>query len=305
MRYRLLPILLGLVFYNHGLAEATASPDRWIAILSPEELDLYRSSGSVPASLRESSDERVIGRTANEIVPTDFETQPSVTSSTVGAGRRTVSFLVVCMEGLQLIPNVDVELSFRTITQSGGHAHDAPSDLLRPQGSLAPLSGNTGPDGTLVRAEFEAPEPSGVSRVTITCFGGPPTSRVFTIGVRVRGLVGLAGDASYQLIGATGQHPDNHFGTPALNEAILTLAQSYARAFPESPRLRINDQSLVEGGLFDISGMWSRPHGSHRFGTDVDVGLVPPANAAQFVVLAQTAGFGVVIAEGDHYHLRL
>jgi len=115
----------------------------------------------------------------------------------------------------------------------------------------------------------------------------------------------------FSLLGATAAHPiaNNHFGTTRLNSAIAVLALKYKTAFANGPELGINDQSLEEGGLFDIGPplgkFWEPPHKAHRFGVDVDINLIPPKRLVMFQQMARAAGFIIFIAEGDHYHLRV
>ena len=88
-----------------------------------------------------------------------------------------------------------------------------------------------------------------------------------------------------------------------MNGSLVSLADSYADAFPNQ-RLAYNGMSLVDGGLFDISGMWAPPHSSHRFGVDADLRLVPVAQRRRLRQLITAAGISTVIVEGNHWHLR-
>jgi len=108
---------------------------------------------------------------------------------------------------------------------------------------------------------------------------------------------------NYDLIGVTDTHSDNHYGTVSMNGSLVSLADSYANAFP-GQRLAYNDMSLEYGGLFDINGTWAPPHSSHRFGVDADLRLVPAERRLRLHQLITAAGISRVIVEGNHWHLR-
>jgi hypothetical protein len=234
---------------------------------------------------------------------TDFTLRPSVTTSTVGAGVQTLPLVVNCFDLFtgQILPNCNVTISHQPTPNSGGHNHHSAS---RPKGTFQPSSGSTGTSG--LATTYTSPEVSGVIEVTITgttAQGQPVIPGFATIGVEIGGLATLSAGTNYDLIGATGTHPDNHYGTAGMNGSLVTLADSYAAAFTGG-RLAYNDMSLVTGGLFDISAGWSRPHSSHRFGTDVDLRLVAAANRRRLRQLITAAGISQTIVEGDHWHLR-
>jgi hypothetical protein len=88
-----------------------------------------------------------------------------------------------------------------------------------------------------------------------------------------------------------------------MNATLVSLADSYAAAFPNQ-RVAYNDMSLVTGGLFDISGAWSKPHTSHRFGNDADFRFPPVAQRRRARQIIYASGISLIIVEGDHWHLR-
>jgi len=200
------------------------------------------------------------------------------------------------------IPFCDVELTVVRTPLSGGHDHD---DASRPIGSFDPSSGNTGADG-LLAIIFSAPNVGGIDIVTLTGVlqdGTPITPGVFDFGIEVTGLVDLGAGANYDLVGATANHDDNHYGTGTFNSSLVILANSYAAAFPGS-RLAYNDMSLVTGGLFDIAGGWRNPHRSHRLGVDLDLRLVAPSRRPALQQLILQSGISIIIVEGNHWHIR-
>jgi hypothetical protein len=220
-----------------------------------------------------------------------------------------------------ILPNSDLELLTDILPGSGAHDHDDNFDPLRPMATLDPTTGNTGPDGMQFRSEFTSPEEAGVTIVGAICTppDGQQIGLQFTVAVRIQGLQRLPDLAGLELRGGTTAHPlaNNHFGTTRLNSALAVLAVKYKARFPNAPDLRINDQSLEEGGLFDIGPVvprapdkppyeyWRPPHLSHRFGVDVDMAFVPLRNRDEFARLARQAGFIKIIREGNHNHLRV
>jgi len=133
---------------------------------------------------------------------------------------------------------------------------------------------------------------------------------VYATRVEIPGLVPLP-PGNYTPTGAvSGQHTDNHYGTPNMNCVALLLADAYALAFP-GEKLRFNDMSLVQGGLFDVYGgspstTWAKPHVSHRFGRDLDIGLVPAQRRFRLYTLID--GIRLLTPEGrnsNHLHVRL
>ncbi len=86
------------------------------------------------------------------------------------------------------------------------------------------------------------------------------------------------------LVGDTTTHPDNHYGTQELINAIKSVAKAYGEACdngefdikgkrPEGvyKKLRVNDMSLQYGGRFDWKATLMSPHEEHMFGEEVDI----------------------------------
>lgn len=77
-------------------------------------------------------------------------------------------------------------------------------------------------------------------------------------------------------------------------------------------KLQINDESLDLGGLFDISGQWTRPHCTHRDGRSADIRTNVALGIAREDSLlitrwwTQTFGAGTAQAEArpPHTHLK-
>lgn len=98
----------------------------------------------------------------------------------------------------------------------------------------------------------------------------------------------LQAGADYELIGGTPPHPNanSHYGVQSLINDIPNIADDWNEWLQgrsgdegENNTLKVNDMSLVWGGLFDVgqnvngqlTGNWRRPHQTHREGRDMDV----------------------------------
>lgn len=201
------------------------------------------------------------------------------------------------------------------VANSGGHVHH---DNNRPKGTLTATSGSTGTNG--FSTIYTSPEVGGVIELQVNLVfppvppatEGQPFSFVRTFGITVPNLVPLP-PGNYTPTGAiTGQHTDNRYGLQAMNEAVLFLADEYKQVFGSQPGfvpIGFNDMSLVQGGLFDVYGtntatIWQPPHRSHRFGDDIDVDMVPPANRRRLVAMALLFNLERVPEPTIHFRLR-
>ena len=124
-----------------------------------------------------------------------------------------------------------------------------------------------------------------------------------TIFIRVPGMRELLAGANYNLVGQTAIHPDNHFGKDQFNDKLVKVANLYGAAFPGN-KLRYNDISLRLGGIFDLDANWLPLHASHRFGEDIDIGLVPDPHIRLLTAFIKFAGIRTRKVEVDHWHLR-
>jgi len=108
------------------------------------------------------------------------------------------------------------------------------------------------------------------------------------------------------LIGQTSSHPENHYGTENTLWTLLDLAMGYFET--ENGTVRINDISLIWGGLFDIKANWASPHRSHRIGKNVDVddisaeGKVITERSLRKVIRDLRLNV-TILNEGNHFHL--
>jgi hypothetical protein len=234
---------------------------------------------------------------------TTFTMPPSVTSSKLNPAVQSLPLTISCinLSTGTIINNCNVTITHKPEAFSGGHNHDSAS---RPKGQFQPSSGSTGTSG--LNTTYTSPEVSGIIDVTVT--GTDPNGNAlvpssFTIGVQIGGLVSLPQGANYSLVGQTANHNDNHYGTATMNATLVNLANSYVAVFPNNP-LAYNDMSLQTGGLFDVSGAWSKPHVSHRMGNDADLRFPPLSQQRRARQLIMASGIKLIIIEGDHWHLR-
>jgi len=150
---------------------------------------------------------------------------------------------------------------------------------------------------------------------------------------RVPGLEPLGPGPHHELVGApnnhsgtndpcraapslTSLHYRNHYGTPGVIQAIRNIAASYDSLDP-GIRLRINDMSLVFGGLFDTGNRWTtglgEAHAEHRLGQNADIGFtgVGATNqcdrlkTARLLRAIEVHTLGRVKVHDDHYHVRM
>jgi hypothetical protein len=280
LRRRLLLIFIAAAFASSAIAQSNVGM----------KVQLNQSGPAGQAPLQQAAN-------------TDFTMPPSVTSSTLNAGVKTLPLTISCVDVFTgaIINNCNVTISQQPEPGSGGHNHDSAS---RPKGQFQPSSGSTGTSG--LSTTYTSPEVSGIIDVTVT--GTDPNGNAllpltFTIGVQIGGLVSLPPGANYSLVGQTANHGDNHYGTATMNATLVNLANSYVAVFPNNP-LAYNDMSLVTGGLFDINGTWSKPHVSHRMGNDADLRFPPPNQRRRARQLIYASGIKLIIIEGDHWHLR-
>lgn len=152
--------------------------------------------------------------------------------------------------------------------------------------------------------------------------------------VKIEGLVPLPDPyPTYVFEGnaASNVHQDSHYVRPETLQKVQSLANAFFAIQNRNNRtpqiyLRINDASLVWGGVFEAkTGNWRPPHSSHRVGEEFDVdntieqegtGTVPNGpdwtmeDRKALVAIAQSSSVGLVkinegaTAEKSHYHFR-
>ncbi len=232
-------------------------------------------------------------------VQSEGDADMTVESVTVSLSPSTVSSQGQTTVTATLQPTASghsVSLQVRESPNSGGHSHSG-----RPLGSFAASSGATDPSGQFTTT-YTASLFGGGEIITAT-IDGISDSR--TLNVAVLGLSSLGSGSNYSLVGATITHPINHHGTATANTNLVAIANQYAATYPGST-LRYNDQSLPQGGLFDINANWATPHAEHRFGTNCDVSKsnVPSDRWATLQTIFANNGSPNFLEEPDHWHLR-
>ena len=238
--------------------------------------------------------------------------------------RQGLTFYILDQNG-DPAQNCALKLTPIVVADSYGHVESQHSGT-HPAGSFAPSTCNSG-SGFDCNVIYTAPQPSTQVRMRLSpdlvadpdgrcndAFQTPINTSDFGMCVQIDGLVLLAQTTPDTLIGARPAHPVNHYGKPASNAAINSLAAGYFAMNGGIEKLHVNDMSLVKGGLLDINHNWNRPHALHRAGEDVDIRR--PIKQARRIFILQTVAkrdFPLYyISEppppGDdttHYHLRL
>jgi hypothetical protein len=175
-----------------------------------------------------------------------------------------------------------VSLEAIRIGTTGGHGTSGSCHQTTPSaavaGSLASTGGSIGySTNGLFETQFTAGTASGISQVVATIAG---RTKIEYVETRVQGLTNLADGNNYFLrrVDACHGNGDYHYGTQGLHQAIVNAADHFWNNWgsSQSPQMGMvpNDQSLVWGGLFDISGNWSTQpfgHTTHREGNIVDI----------------------------------
>ena len=271
---------------------------------------------------------------------TTLRMRPSVITSTLspyGTGPQIIETVSECIQfpSGTVAPNCDITIDWSARNASGGHVHNAdrPPGIFATEngvraGSTTPgppasISDNSGPTGTL-GVTYTAPESGGITDLMVsgvatvdgkvTQFG--PNS--FTIGVAVDGLQ-RAVVPGMQVNAASNMHGNNNgHALPAMAAALSRVTQRFSselkqRGLPVRD-VRATALSLPLGGLFDFRTQWQKPHASHRFGDDADIGI-REFNRLEREALAEAilaSGFTIPVRaespsdpQATHWHIRL
>jgi hypothetical protein len=303
-------------------AALAGGPFRKVVIepMSPFQFPVFDLTGNSTAeytlSFDEAADSARIAltpaRTGTLRPSTHTSTNPLCTSLQYGPQRRDYTLALTRGTGSASTPvtNASVTLVLTAIDASGGHVGHTGE---RPVGSFEP--GQTAhttqttvtTDGQgRARFTFEAPEFGGRYVITARAEGAPDKADTVTVGIA--GLATLAASTNYNLIGATGFHPDAHYGTGTMRSALVELADSFHVRFGSV--LEYNDVALSQGGRFDIAGNWvDTHHCDHRWGQGADLRTITLSAAQQNYVRlkwARITGTNGYVNEGApvHYHLK-
>lgn len=266
--------------------------------------------------------------------------RPSITSTNRHAKTYTTLHTFGCRDLLtgQILPNRKMTIEPVRVPNSGGHpeAKHASGRSTTKDGKYDQTVGNTGSDGLQYRTTYTSGEVAGEIEVKLTCFkeDGVTVSSTGSVFIHVRIIEELAPlPASYPTYvfegnDASNIHQDSHYVRQETFPKVLRLADIFFAS--RGKIIRINDASLVWGGVFDddgtaTTGNWRPPHSSHRVGEEFDVdnttaqegtGTVPngPDWTAEdrnaLLKIAKTSAVRLQkINEGptlekSHYHLR-
>jgi hypothetical protein len=121
--------------------------------------------------------------------------------------------------------------------------------------------------------QYVASEFGGKYEVSGTSDAATPAADTITVGIP---LEALGAGTHYGFIGATPEHPVNHFGTPTMNSRLGTFAN---QLFEEAGvNVEFNDIGLPLGGRFEVADpthpavAWDNPaHCDHRWGRGADL----------------------------------
>ncbi len=239
-----------------------------------------------------------------------FNIEPSVTSTNLDRNTSTIQLGFTCT-CLDVPAPCDIQLGLQAVMYEGGHDHHSAD---RPVGLLEPAEGRYLPDTPFLTV-YTAPEMSGMVSLNGTAIIDSCGVRSLTveIDVAVNSLSALPVSAGYDLIGSFGEpgvtsmHASNHYVTDTMSSFVARVAEKFGEAFPDASPLKLNDASLKAGGLFDIYNNWLRPHGSHRFGNDIDIDdiAITHLKTLRAIVNSESNGNALFINEGNHYHIRI
>lgn len=228
--------------------------------------------------------------------------------------------------------NQSVKITIKRIERTGGHDHPNSSDLtLWGRISVNGVKGNpvtayTDQNGEITTEEIRASEFGGEYLIEASLESKPGTKDTASLIVGVPGLIELGTSSYYELVGSpnnyagtndpcrfqppTTKHGRNHFGKQGLINIITNIANDFAALYP-GHRLRVNDMSLENGGLFDFQNTWLYPHRTHRVGNNADIPFSGINSNGQCIILNRRDLYNTIMdnsnrapfEEGDHYHI--
>lgn len=197
------------------------------------------------------------------------------------------------------IPNYWVKVYKPVLADSGGHSHDG----NRPMGRYNYPVGSTNLSDTLVertdstgklKFRYVASQFGGVEKIRARLVSDTTKWDTLSLKTRVPGLDSLGPGSHYELVGTPNNHSGtndpcrtvapvsrhykNHYGTSRILQAVRAIADRYDSLHP-GIKLRVNDMSLIYGGLFDANHnapnprLWATPHKEHRIGINADIGI--------------------------------
>ncbi|MEW5798456.1 MAG: hypothetical protein AB1728_05575 [Bacteroidota bacterium] len=249
---------------------------------------------------------------------------------------RTKVKVAVTLSGLLYsgsFPPLGIELTRFAMEGTGGHTHTGD----RPAGIFVENNNDTlelVTTGDTLEVTYQGSLFGGKEKIIGRLMFNmtPAIADTDSVVVRVPGLVELEAGTNYELVGnpnnhsgtndpcrpapPLSQHFGNHYGKPSLIQAIRNITEDYDSLNP-GVRLRINDMSLISGGLFDFRNHWlegdDEAHIEHRMGQNADIGYkaINPQTTCvdvELPVLLRLIGNyteGRTVNHNDHYHIRI
>ena len=197
-----------------------------------------------------------------------FTIRPSVTTTPRHRKTYTRQNIFGCLDllTLQPIPNRKITVEPVRIPDTGGHpesTHTSGRSNTK-DGAYDQTVGNTGSDGLQFRTTYTSGEVAGEIELKLTCFH-PDGVTVSSTGslfvhVKIEGLVPLPDSyPTYVFEGnaASNTHQDSHYVRTETLTKVKYLADAFFAA--RGKIIRINDASLIWGGIFDDNGNWIPP----------------------------------------------
>lgn len=211
--------------------------------------------------------------------------------------------------------NIGVTITTEVTSDSGGHVHTN----NRPKGKLIvdtgvstkagkeTITGTTNGSG-IFEFTFGAEEASGTHTLTAKCDSGCQAPATATVDVGITSLIRMGYDktcTSFYCLrgGLEGKHVDNHFYDWRAWIKVVLIAQDFKEEYGEV--FKINDSSLIKGGLYDINGFWSPSHKGHRKGIVVDINSFTERDFDFEALVADHNATAKWEEDPPHYHIRL
>lgn len=222
------------------------------------------------------------------------------------------------------VPNTELTLSEIPSASEGGHMPGTHNPQRWPTflGEISPNRCNSGPSGLSCAVSFTSKELGGMVRIRATyVHNGQPIELIMANRILISAsggddypsLVGRTPAMDY--VGQTSRHPDNHYCRESFCQTLVQLANEYNATW--SRIIAVNDNSLIKGGIFDISGSWFPPHNEHRVGASADIranggpNSIPFDNTIrQWFITRAIALFGQaplheeIGTPEEHFHIR-
>jgi hypothetical protein len=242
-----------------------------------------------------------------------------------------------CNISLQLAPDTtDVGghvQPYHTISHPSGNIVVSTAGALPPDPNNCPAVGSNsgqysfttpagpGADQGTALLLYYAPEASGSVVISGTASANGNSASIGPVSIQVQvpnlqqlsaipDVLQLTGQLNVQ---ATNEHPGNHYGQASFIKTLSDVATQYDMGIRQPNALAYpfaaNDESLVEGGIFDLDGSYDHAsgHALHRLGVSADVGsglgvpfqtAVPPSVRTMLYQLVHVT-FGLqVVDEG-------